>query len=121
MSQSSIPVRFDPETISFLSAEAARHGVSRSEYIRRLVARGILAQSLEEAVAEIRAISGANSGGITEAGFRVLLETLLEVRALLRIVSARSYPDGPTEARRAAADEVAALLGPIEDETSNVD
>lgn len=112
MAQTAIPVRFDPQTLAFLTEEAARSGVSRSEYLRALVSRGLLAQSLEDAVAEIRAVSGGSGGGMTSQGFRVLLTTLLETRNLLQAISAKNYPTAATEAKQRAVEEVERLLGP---------
>jgi hypothetical protein len=112
MAQTAIPVRFDPQTLAFLTEEAARNGVSRSEYLRALVSRGLLAQSLEDAVSEIRSISGASGGGMTGKGFRVLLATLLETRNLLQSISAKNFPTAATEAKQRAAEEVDRLLGP---------
>lgn len=111
MSQSSIPCRFDESTAAFLKAEAAREGVSQSEYIRRMVSKGLLAQSLEDAVSEIRSISGGSGHGITEEGFRFLATSILEVRNLLRIISAKNFPTAVTEAKRDAEEEMKRLLG----------
>lgn len=111
MSQSSIPCRFDESTAAFLKAEAAREGVSQSEYIRRMVSKGLLAQSLEDAVSEIRSVSGESGHGITEEGFRFLTTSILEVRNLLRIISAKNFPTAVTEAKRDAEEEVKRLLG----------
>lgn len=112
MAQTAIPVRFDPQTLAFLTEEAARNGVSRSEYLRALVSRGLLAQNLEDAVTELRAISGSSAGGLTSQGFRVLLTTLLETRNLLQAISAKNYPTAATEAKQRAVEEVERLLGP---------
>lgn len=111
MSQSSIPCRFDERTAAFLKAEAAREGVSQSEYIRRMVSKGLLTQSLEDAVLQIRSFSGESGHGMTEEGFRFLATTILEVRNLLRIISAKNFPTAVTEAKRDAEEEVKRLLG----------
>lgn len=118
MSQSSIPCRFDEATAAFLRAEAKREGVSASEYIRRLVGRGILAKSLDEAVSEIRAISPNGGSGVTAEGFRFLLVNVLETRNLLRIISAKNFPTAATDAKRDAVDEVQRLLGDGEGDVS---
>lgn len=108
MSQLSIPCRFDDTTAAFLKSEAAREGVSQSEFIRRMVARGLLAQSLHEAVSEIRAIA---PGGITVEGFRFLLVNLLETRNLLRIVADKHFPGAAAGAQHDATEEVRRLVG----------
>jgi hypothetical protein len=112
MAQTAIPVRFDPQTLAFLTEEAARNGVSRSEYLRALVSRGLLSQTLDEAVGELRAISEKKEGGITPAGFRFLLTTLLETRNLLQAISVKNYPEAATVAKERASEEVDRLLGP---------
>lgn len=110
MSQSSIPVRFDSSTAAFLTQEAARHGVSRSEFIRMMVGRGILSKSIEDAVAEIGAASGGGAGGITAEGFKALMVNIIETRNLLRMISAKNYPEAVTEAKRMAQEEVERLF-----------
>jgi hypothetical protein len=111
MSQSSIPCRFDPGTAAFLRAEAKREGVSASEYIRRAVSRGVLANALQEAVKDIRGVSPHGGSGVTADEFRILLVNVLETRNLLRIISAKNFPSAATDAKRDAIEEVQRLLG----------
>ena len=111
MKMKPIPCRFEEKEEAFLRAEAARQGVTPSEFIRRMVSKGLVADSLEKTVSELRSFSGESGTGMTAEGFRFLATNLLEVRNLLRIISAKNFPMAVTEARKDAEEEVKRLLG----------
>jgi hypothetical protein len=110
MKQTAIPVRFESGEAAFIKREAARHGLSRSEYLRQAVSRGMLASSIEDAISRVCAISDAHGGGITKEEFAFLLKNLLEVRNLLRLISVKNYPEAITQAKQEACAEVDKLF-----------
>lgn len=111
MKMKPIPCRFEETEEAFLRAEAARQGVTPSEFIRRMVSKGLMADSLEKTVSELRSFSGESASGMTAEGFRFLASNLLEVRNLLRIISAKNFPTAVTEAKQDAEEELKRLLG----------
>jgi hypothetical protein len=103
-----LTLRLGKEQVAFLAEEAGKAGLATAEYVRNLIARGIQARELQEAIAEIRAMPPEPRA--TEGGTEGLaLEVLLELRAMLRAIVAARDPMIVTNAREQVRKEIAAL------------
>jgi len=106
MKMKPIPCRFEEKEEKLLRDEAARRGVTPSEFIRRMVAKGLMAVTLEETISDLRSFSANQTTGLTTDEFVFFATNILEVRNLLRIISAKNFPTAVTDAKRDAEEEV---------------
>ncbi len=85
--------------MALLAAEAGKPPLVTAEYVRNLIVRGMVARELHETITEVRAMLSelrASEGARTEG---LALEALLEVRAMLRAITAVRDPLIVTNAR----------------------
>jgi len=115
MPKDRITLRLPPDLIAFLTAEAGRHGLSLTEYMKNLIARGLRDQETREATEEIKNAIAEFQQGATcfpaDNISRLQLEAIFETRELLRELATLRDAMMVTRSKQTAQEEINKLLG----------
>lgn len=114
MKSKHLSLRLPDDLRDFLSREAGRNGVSVTEYVKNLLARGIETDAMDRVAKRIEShFVSLRENGQQALPTNVLeyeLEAILEIRVLLREIVSNRDPNGVTKARQSVASELANLI-----------
>lgn len=109
--ESRLTLRLPPDLLAFLKAEAGQQGISLSESVKNLIARGLREQSFAEEIKLLLAsLTKSEERRSDEKFWQHQLEAIAEIRSMLRALAVARDANLVTHAKQQAKKEVADLL-----------